>query len=323
MNSGVVWTNVDLNPQEREEFAAQIQPFTLEVATVRGTNLEEGQGDETCRTATIAFGQPAVSDLFDSQSLRWIHLTSAGYTRYDRDDLRKAFHAHQRVLTNSSGVYDDPCAQHALAFLLAHNRRLLPSYDQHSSGQDWIYGRLRPETRVLGGQNILLVGYGAIAKRLTELLVPFGCHIRGIRRTVSGDELVPNFPIAELHKHLPWADHIINILPASSSTERLFGENEFKLMKQGATFSNIGRGDTVDQEVLVKALHANHIAGAYLDVTTPEPLPGDHPLWQAPNCLITPHIAGGLQNEKQALLDHFLQNFARFRTGQKLVDVVY
>ena len=147
--------------------------------------------------------------------------------------------------------------------------------------------------------------------------------MRGIRRTVRGDEVVPTFTIEEIDQHLAWADHVVNLLPAGPTTGTLFDAHKFSGMKKGAAFYNVGRGDTVEQDVLIAALESGHVSGAYLDVTTPEPLPADHPLWKAPNCLITPHVAGGMQNEADVLLKHFADNFTRYINGEPLLDLVH
>ena len=205
--------------------------------------------------------------------------------------------------------------------MLCHNRRLLSSARNHAS-HNWAYNDLRSIQRVLSNENVLIVGFGAIGVRLTELLKPFECTVKGVRRTVRGDEPVPAFPITELESHLGWADHVVNLLPASTSTDKLFNAKKFDAMKPGTAFYNVGRGDTVDQEALIAALESGQVGAAYLDVTTPEPLPSDHPLWSAPNCLITPHVAGGMQNEMDVLVDHFLANFKRYVEGKPLEDVV-
>ena len=322
MKQLTVWTNHDLEPAKLVWLQAQIAPHMLvRSGASQVNNLTEGGQDEACTSADIAFGQPSVDDLLASNSLKWVHITSAGFTRYDRKDLSDALKAAGTTFTNSSSVYDDPCAQHAFAMMLCHNRQLLTSarsYEDHN----WSYANLRPIERVLGDENVLIVGYGAIGVRLTELLKPFGCNVRGIRRTVQGTESIPTYPIHEMNEHLAWADHVVNLLPAGPTTDKLIGSAQFAAMKPGAAFYNVGRGDTVDQEALVVALNTGQVGAAYLDVTTPEPLPADHPLWSAPNCLITPHVAGGMQNEMDVLVDHFLANFKRYLADEPLRDIV-
>lgn len=316
-----VWTNVSLTPKESAWLAAEIAPHVLVVAEGTASNLVSGGPDPRCQSANIAFGQPAVEDLLESVTLRWTHLTSAGYTRYDRDDLRESLAQRGATLTNSSSVYDDPCAHHVLAFMLEHSRHLHGALDLQRQA-NWAYADMRARQRVLTGQAAVIVGYGAIGRRLAELLAPFGMSLVGIKRSVSGTEAIPCFPIGEIADHLGNADHVVNLLPASPSTERLFGSSLFAKFRPGAAFYNVGRGDTVVQEDLLAALGSGQVGAAYLDVTSPEPLPAEHPLWSTPNVVITPHVAGGVQDESQRLLDHFVANFRRFVGGEALRDRV-
>ena len=116
---------------------------------------------------------------------------------------------------------------------------------------------------------------------------------------------------------------MVNLLPASESTEKLFDQELFAAFKPGARFYNGGRGATVDQDALLANLESGHLSAALLDVTDPEPLPPEHALWSAPNCVITPHSAGGHHDEHDRLVDHFLANLARFEAGEALDDRVY
>jgi phosphoglycerate dehydrogenase-like enzyme len=122
---------------------------------------------------------------------------------------------------------------------------------------------------------------------------------------------------------LAGAHHVIDVLPASASTDRWFDAARFAACRPGAVFYNVGRGTTVDQEALRAALLAGQLGAAYLDVTTPEPLPPDHPLWTTPNCFISPHLAGGHHDEAERLVQHFLENLRRFTTQQALLDRVF
>jgi phosphoglycerate dehydrogenase-like enzyme len=118
------------------------------------------------------------------------------------------------------------------------------------------------------------------------------------------------------------ADHIINILPDNQESRHFFDATRFAKLKPGAVFYNIGRGTTVDQNALLNALQSGRLRAAWLDVTDPEPLPDGHPLLTAPNCHITPHIAGGHTDETKTLVRHFLKNFERFIRGESLIDRV-
>ena len=172
------------------------------------------------------------------------------------------------------------------------------------------------------GETVVIAGYGAIGTRLAELLRPLGMNVVGCRRRPRGDEGIPVIPLDKLDQSLAAADHVMNILPDSPETRHLFDQKRFALMKPGAVFYNIGRGATVDQSALNDALRSGRISTAWLDVTEPEPLPENHFLWSAPNCFITPHIAGGHLNETGTLVRHFLDNLNRFLRGQPLKDRV-
>jgi phosphoglycerate dehydrogenase-like enzyme len=204
--------------------------------------------------------------------------------------------------------------------MLAQSRALPPSLLNQFGPRAWPTPDLRPRCRLLVGQTVLLLGFGAIARRLAELLQPLRMNISAVRQNPRGDEPVPTHSISELEKLLPLADHVVNILPSSPATDRIISASRFAAMKPGAIFYNIGRGTTVDQKPLIESLTSGHLAAAYLDVTDPEPLPSDHPLWRAPNCFITPHTGGGHIDESDRIVDHFLQNLRRFQSNQPLRD---
>lgn len=316
-----VWTNALFPEPETHELKSGVAPHDL-VPAAQGSslNLVAAPPDPGLERADIAFGQPDVEQLFSISSLRWVHLTTAGYTAYDRDDLRSIFRERGTIMTNSSGVYDEPCAQHAMAMLLCFARQLHVAGREQRGQREWSYVDMRKASFLLQSQSILIYGFGAIGKRLCELLRPFGPKVVGVRRSPQGDETVPVVPLSAHLEYLSQADHVINILPASPETDNFFDLAMFKRMKPGAFFYNIGRGTSVVQAALADVLHAQALSGAYLDVTNPEPLPATDPLWDAPNCYITPHTAGGFAEEMSALVQHFLGNLRRFERGESLVN---
>lgn len=285
------------------------------------SNLAAGTPDPTLAEADVAFGQPDPASVLQAPRLKWVHITSAGYTRYDTEAFRTGLMQRQGALTNSSQVYAQPCAEHTLAFMLAEARQL-PQCLSAQAQRSWNSAEHRAKSHLLAGQEVLLLGFGAIGHRLAELLAPFGVKIRALRRKSAGvgDEVIS---IEELPEALRTADHVVNILPDNPSTKGFMSSERFSAMKQGAVFYNIGRGTTVEQDALLAALHSGHIRAAYLDVTDPEPLPAIHPLWSALNCYITPHTAGGFGNEMETLVRHFLANLKRFTAGQELADRVF
>ena len=133
---------------------------------------------------------------------------------------------------------------------------------------------------------------------------------------------IPTISPDELDAELPRFDHVINLLPDSAETAQFFNASRFARLKRGTIFYNIGRGATVDQAALREALDTERVAAAWLDVTDPEPLPTDHPLRSHPNCYITPHVAGGHQDEILTVVRHFLKNLKRYTENAPLDDRV-
>src|SRR5215468_8943350 len=223
-----IWTNAKFTDEVRAELAANAAPHRLIYATeANESNLAAAPVDPQLAAADIAFGQPDAGQAMRLDNLKWIHLTTAGYTAYDRDDFKNALRARGAILTNSSGVYDDPCAQHALAMMMACARRLPESLKAQFGDRAWHWIQRRSESFSLNGQTALLFGFGAIAIRLCELLAPFRMNLIGVRRTVKGDEPVRIISGGQVAEFLPQADHVINLLPGNHSTMRYFDEGRF------------------------------------------------------------------------------------------------
>lgn len=313
-----IWCNVRLSPEERAKLQADLAPHALLTPEqLPGHHLSRGEPDPQLATADVAFGQPDPEQVIALPNIRWVHLSSAGYTRYDTPAFFDAIRARGGVFTNSSYVYDEPCAQHLLAMMLAFSRQLPAAWADQQRDRSWNTRPLRSGSFLLRGQSVLIYGFGAIGQRLAEMLKPFDVKLHAVRRKPqAANEHTPEAADALL----PGADHVVNTLPASPSTDGFFNAARFAAMRPNAYFYNIGRGTTVDQQALVEALNNHRLAGAYLDVTTPEPLPPDSPLWTARNCHITPHSGGGHAGEHDRLMAHFLENFRRFTGSGKLLN---
>ncbi|WP_437586231.1 NAD(P)-dependent oxidoreductase [Sorangium sp. So ce1000] len=300
-----------------------VRPHALELAAARSAkNLAVVAPDPVVLGAEVVFGQPHPDDVCAAPRLRWVHLSTAGYARYDVAAVRAALAARGAALTTSSGVYADPCAEHALAFLLSASRRLPECLENQLGPRGWPDASLRSRSALLRGRRVLLLGFGAIGRRLAALLAPFEVDLRVLRARSRGDEPFRVVAREELGDAFAWADHVVSSLPEAEGTRRLVSSALLARMRPDAWFFNVGRGVTVDQAALLEALEARRIAGAYLDVTDPEPLPPEHPLWRAPGCVITPHAAGGRREEPMAQVEHFLANLRRFERGEPLVDRV-
>jgi phosphoglycerate dehydrogenase-like enzyme len=311
----VIWTNAALAPAARERLAAGVEAggHRLVLSAQSSASVLAAAGDDPALAAAdVAFGQPDAEACRRAERLGWIALTSAGYTRYDNEETKEALRARGAVLTNASSVFAEPCAQHLLAMMLGLSRALPASAAEQLGERRWMFFERRAESRLLNGQTVLLLSYGAIAKRLVELLAPFGMKIYALRRRAYSEAGVHVIDEGRLSAVLPLADHIVNVLPENEATHRYVNARRLALAKPGAFFYNIGRGPTVDERALVEALESGRLGGAYLDVFETEPLPATSALWTTRNCWLTPHTAGGRSDQDEALADLFLGNLEKF-----------
>ena len=318
-----IWCNGKFDDAATRLLHEGLRPHRLIVSVRSQTSvLAAGESDPTLAEADIAFGQPTADDCLRSPRLRWVEVSTAGYTRYDTEAFRESFRARGAIFTNASAVFADSCAQHLLAMMLALGRQLLPSYGDQLHDRSWHHTERRYRSRLLTGQTVLLLGYGAIGRRLAELLAPFRCTVYAVRRQTRSELGVRIVPVDDLTRVLPLADHVVNILPENDATLNFVNARRLACLQPGARFYNAGRGTTVDQSALLNALQFGRLAAAYLDVMEPEPLPPDHPLWTAPNCYITPHTGGGRHDQDEALVRHFLTNLEAFTRGGPMTDRV-
>jgi phosphoglycerate dehydrogenase-like enzyme len=318
-----IWCNAKFSDAVMRQLADGTRAHTLTFSTKPSAAvLAAGRADPTLAGADVAFGQPDAAQCLATPRLRWVEVTTAGYTRYDTPEFREGFRARGAAFTNVSQVFAEPCAQHVLAMMLALGRQLLPSHRDQLSDRSWHYEERRYDSRLLTGQTVLMLGFGAIGRRLAELLAPFGMTLIAVRRQTRSERGVRIIPEEHVSTALETADHVVNILPENASTRNYVNARRLQCCKPGARFYNVGRGTTVDQRALCKALHSGRLGAAYLDVFDVEPLPPDDPLWTAPNCFITPHTAGGHHDQDERIVAHFLQNLEAFLHGRPLVDRV-
>ena len=318
-----IWCNGKFNDAATRLLTEGVGAHSLVFSQQTSANvLVAGGTDPTLAAADIAFGQPDAGDCRRMARLRWVEVSTAGYTRYDTPEFKEAFRARGAAFTNASGVFADPCAQHVLAMMLALGRNLLPSYRDQLNEHAWQYEKRRSASRLLTGQTVVMLGFGTIGRRLAALLAPFGMKLYAVRRSTHSEAGVHIIPEEKLSATLPLADHVVNILPENETTRNYVNARRLACCAPGAKFYNVGRGTTVDQHALLEALRSGRLGAAYLDVFDTEPLPPVDPLWTAPNCFVTPHSAGGRHDQDEALVKHFLANLAAFERGGTMVDRV-
>ncbi len=318
-----IWCNAKFSDAVMRQLVEGTRAHTLTFSAKASVSvLAAGGADPALAEADVAFGQPDVAQCMASGRLRWVEVTTAGYTRFDTPEFRENFRARGAAFSNVSQVFAEPCAEHVLAMMLAFGRQLLPSHRDQLTDHAWHYLKRRYDSRLLTGQTVLMLGFGAIGRRLAELLAPFGMALIAVRRQTRSERGVRIIPEENVSAALGAADHVVNILPENASTRNYVNARRLACCKPGARFYNVGRGTTVDQRALCEALQSGRLGAAYLDVFDVEPLPPDDPLWTAPNCYITPHTAGGHHDQDERIVGHFLKNLDAFQRGEAMVDRV-
>jgi phosphoglycerate dehydrogenase-like enzyme len=223
------------------------------------------------------------------------------------------------VLCSAVGVHDASVSEWVVAAILAMRRRL-PEFGEMQRRSEWnreIAGRhAKDPIDDLEGKTVLVVGHGSIGRAVAARLAPFGARVIGFAQHARPGVEPPD----ALARLLADADVVVDLLPLKSDTEHFVDAKFLARMKQGALFVNAGRGGTVDTNALLDALVAGRIRAA-LDVTDPEPLPPDHPLWRAPNVLITPHVAGNVARMESRAYRFAGEQIRRYAAGQPLLGV--
>lgn len=328
-----IWCNAALSERAESLLVEGLAGHRVIFAKERlASVLVPGKSDEGFEQADVVFGQPVAADCLRRKDIKWVAVTSAGYGRYDTPEFLEAFKARGSAFTTSSTVFAEPCAQHVLAMMLALGRQLLASHEEQLGAKGWKFFERRSASVLMNGQTVLMLGYGTIARRLTELLAPFGMKIYAVRRKAHSERGVFVISEEKVTSVLAEADHVVNLLPDNEASRNYVNARRLAAFKPGARFYNIGRGTTVDERALVQALESGRLGAAYLDVFAEEPLPASNALWTAPNCFITPHTAGGRSDQDVALVRHFLGNLAAFeavdggatsgKTGEAMKDRV-
>jgi phosphoglycerate dehydrogenase-like enzyme len=226
------------------------------------------------------------------------------------------------LVTNMQRVNGPNIAEHTMGLVLTVSRQLA-AFTAAQHDEKW---NQRPPYKVvdLEGRTMLIVGLGGIGTQIAERAHAFGMRIVGVRATGrEGPSYVEYVGLTnELPKLLEGADFVVNVLPFTPETQGLFNAAMFAHMKPTAYFFNVGRGQTVVTDDLAAALNNKKIAGAGLDVTDPEPLPKGHPLWKAPNTVITPHVAGSSDLKFERAWIVMRENLRRYVAGEKMLSVV-
>lgn len=271
--------------------------------------------------ATALIGMCSRELVDAAPNLHWIQIYSAG-----AETCIAALKGRRRelLLTNMQRVSGPEIAEHVMGMLLGLSRGLV-AYIRHQATGEWNPGLVpmarRPE---LGGRTMLLVGLGGIGTAVAKRAAAFDMRVIAVR---ASGRPGPDYVAAigtpdQLLDMAARADVVVNSAPLTPDTEGMFDARFFGALKRGAYFINVGRGRSVVTADLVAALESGRLAGAGLDVTDPEPLPSDHPLWRMPNVIITPHVSAGSDLIRERVFLVARENLRRYVSGEPMLSVV-
>lgn len=267
----------------------------------------------------VLFGHPVPALLRQASQLKWLCSDYAGVEKYLDDAV---WPQPDCLLSNASGAYGPTISEHILMVLLMLLRRM-PEYQTDLCQRQWTF---HTPIRSIIGSHVVMLGTGDIGSHTARRLKALGASVTGVCRSGRSEE--PAFdrvvPIQELDSVLPEADALVMALPATPETEGVLSRERIALLPERAYVVNVGRGSAIDQNALVEALMQQKLAGAALDVMTPEPLPADDPLWDCPNTIITPHVSGNMSLGLTCDIDvdMFCADLARYAAGEPLANLV-
>jgi|LakMenEpi03Aug12_release.lakeMendotaPanAssembly.Ray.scaffolds.fasta_scaffold159946_3 phosphoglycerate dehydrogenase-like enzyme len=248
-----------------------------------------------------------------SPNLSWLHTFSAGidnavFTTFRERGIR---------LSTSSGAAASPIAQTVIMYMLALSRNL-PLYMQHQRNHQW-----SPHSfHELDGATVAVIGLGPIGREVVRLSQALQMNVVACRRSPSGDDPCPTYPLTQLREVVSGADWVVIALPLTEDTRNIIDASVISSIKPGAGFVNIGRGELVDEPALIEALRSGQLASAGLDVVAQEPLPEESPLWDMPNVIITPHASGQTHGSYLRAEELFVENLGKYVQGQTLTNEV-
>jgi phosphoglycerate dehydrogenase-like enzyme len=294
--------------------APQLEYVTLQ----RGRRLDDG---DVARIDMAVFssdlwtehrGAAFMKVLLDAPNARWLHMFSAGLDNPVFSVLRE----RGLTITHSAGSSATPIAHTVIMQVIALCRDAR-AFAIGQARHEW----LDREVDDVEGRRMGIVGLGGIGSEVARLAVHFGIDVVGLRRTPRGDEPCVTWEASRLHELLPTLDDLVLTAPLNDDTRNIIGATELALLPEGAHVVNVGRGQLIDESALVEALVSGHVGGAALDVFVDEPLPTEHPLWDLPNVIVTPHSSGATPLAAQRAAAVFHDNLDRWLNDRPLRNV--
>ncbi|MCI1211340.1 MULTISPECIES: D-2-hydroxyacid dehydrogenase [Bifidobacterium] len=316
----LIVNTLPLNAEQRERFSQAAngirQEFVNDPADL-ASMIWHAEFPAALRPETTAIiGNVPTADAAQCPRLEWLQTTSAGVDRY----VAPGVLAERVAVTNATGAYGRTVSEHMFALMWALMKQL-PEYTRNQAAHRWA-----DEGEVLSPQGgaAVVIGTGDIGSCFAKLAKSVGMRTYGVRRNADqgADGIDEMYGFEDLDELLRLADVVAMAVPSTPQTHHLLDARRLGLLKSSAVVINAGRGDAIDPKALLHVLRDGGIRGAGLDVTEPEPLPADDPLWDEPHCLVTPHVAGGnhLAQTSEAIIAIALENVRRYASGEPFIN---
>ena len=280
---------------------------------------EDAEWLEAAPAAQVIFSKHFPSAALEAaQKLQWVQAGTAGVERL----LRAGLPERNVLLTNASGAHGDPISEVILSQMLAFATGL-HIFIRAQSERRQVQNEVMQKKFELSGQTLCVIGLGDIGGTLARKAEALGLRVTGVRRSGKPAPHVEKvYATSDLNTALGEADHVALCLPLTEETNRFIGMAELRAMRPTAYIYNVGRGASIDPNALIQALQAGWIAGAGLDVTEPEPLPADSPLWGMPNVILSQHTSGMSPHNANRITEIFAANLTRFLAGEPLQQII-
>lgn len=280
---------------------------------------QEGWMDERLSEAEIliTYGEDLTEKIIGkAANLKWIMVMSAGMELMPF----KAIEERGILVTNAKGIHKIPMAEYTIGMLLQYEKKLKLLMKNE---REEMWDR-KIEVGELNGKTMLVLGAGAIGGEVARLGKAFKMTTLGVNRSGKPVESIDRlYTLDNLLEAIPGADYIVSVLPSTDETKDLLQKEHFKAMKESAVFVNIGRGDLIEEEVLIEALEAGELAHAILDVFDPEPLEKGHPFWRMENVTVTPHLSSKSGEYLPRTFAIFEKNMREYlKSGKDFINVI-
>jgi phosphoglycerate dehydrogenase-like enzyme len=284
----------------------------------KGVAVAKEQLDAMLAEAEVLYGFGLPKNVIArAPKLKWVQMISAGVERFLDDEFRRS----SVIMTNVSGIHAIPIGEFVLGLMLMFAKQA-PLCFQLKQQRQW--KPFAPST--LHSKTVGIVGLGSIGREVARLAKSFGMRVLATRRSARQSKRARYVDVLfapdQLLQLLSDSDFVVLAVPLTPETNRIIGEAQLRSMKPTAYLINIARGNVIDEEALIRALEEHWIAGAGLDVFAMEPLPADSRLWELPNVIFSPHVAGAMENYIERATEVFCENLRRYLNGRRLINVV-